>query len=209
MAHRYTPAWALPQDEIDGLMAAGAGAAPDIIYARGVPADLPLDIDAFNKKDCTLILFEVGFCRDLGCHQKYAEKTDKYLSLLTGLRKYWGRVEFVCIPIGHAGTTLIDTVNDFAAALAKVRPSIASERKRKGHKTPDTSSTALLQDKRILKTLLNKLCSLGIITHRQKLIREQATTIAIHTTQDNPFARQMVPRLPPTRAPRPPRTSII
>jgi hypothetical protein len=161
-------------------MAIGARAAPGIIYARGVPADLPLDFDAFNKKDCTLILFEVGFYRDLGCHQKYTEKTDKYLPLLTALRKYWGRVEFVCIPIGHAGTTLIDTVNDFAAALAKVRPSIATERKRKGHKTPDTSSTALLHDKRIAKTLLNKLCSLaqtrllGISTHRQKLIREQA-----------------------------------
>ena len=42
--------------------------------------------------------------------------------------------------------------------MAKVRPSIASERKRKDHKTPDTSSAALLHDKRIAKTLLNKLC---------------------------------------------------
>ena len=103
-------------------------AAPDIIYARGEPADPSLDFDAFNMMDCTLILFEVGFCRDLGCHQKYTEKTDKYLLLLTALRKYWGRVEIVCIPIGHAGTTLTDTVNDFASALAKVRSSIASER---------------------------------------------------------------------------------
>jgi hypothetical protein len=53
-------------------MAAEAGAAPDIIYARGVPADLPLAFDAINKKDCIIILLEVGFCRDLGCHQKYA-----------------------------------------------------------------------------------------------------------------------------------------
>ncbi len=58
MAPRYIPAWALPQEDIDSLMAAGAGAAPDIIYARGVPADLSLDFDAFNRKDCTLILFE-------------------------------------------------------------------------------------------------------------------------------------------------------
>jgi hypothetical protein len=78
-------------------------------------------------------------------------------------------------------------VNDFASALAKVRPSIASDRKRKGHKTPDTSSAALLHDKRIAKTLPNKLCSLaqtrllGIITDGQKLVREQAATILNHT----------------------------
>jgi hypothetical protein len=65
---------------------AGAGAAPDIVYARGVPADPSPDIDVFNKKDCFLILIEVYFCRDLGCHQKYNEKTEKYLPLLTALR---------------------------------------------------------------------------------------------------------------------------
>jgi len=85
----------------------------------------------------------------------------KCIPLLTALQRYWGRIEFVCIPIGHAGTTLIDTANDFAFTIAKVRPFIASERKRKEHKTPDTSSTALLRDKRIVKTLLNKLCSLA------------------------------------------------
>jgi hypothetical protein len=212
VAPRYIPAWALPQEDIDSLMAAGAGAAPDIIYARGVPADPSRD---FNRNDCTLILFEVGFCRDLGCHQKYTEKTDKYLPLLTALRKYWGRVEFICIPIGHAGTTLIDTVNDFASALAKVRPSIASDRKRKGHKKPDTSSAALLHDKRIAKTLLNKLCSLaqtrllGIIAHRQKLIREQAATTPNPTAPEMPIAKQTAPRHLPTRTPRPPRTAII
>ncbi len=78
VAPRYIPAWTLPQEDIDSLMAADARAAPDIIYARGVPADPSLDFDAFNRKDCTLILFEVGFCKDLGCHQKYTEKTDKY-----------------------------------------------------------------------------------------------------------------------------------
>jgi len=113
----------------------------------------------------------------------------------------WGRVGFVCIPIGHAGTTLIDTVNDFAAALTKVRPSIASERKQKRHKTPDMSSAALLHDKRIARTLLNKLCSLAqtrlldIITHKQKLIREQAATIPNHTTLEIPFAKQTAPKL--------------
>jgi hypothetical protein len=51
-------------------MAAGAGAASDIIYARGVPADPSPDIDSFNRKDCSLVLFEIGFCNDLGWPKK-------------------------------------------------------------------------------------------------------------------------------------------
>ncbi len=58
-------------------MAAGAGVAPDIIDARGVPADPSPEIDSFNRKDGSLILFEVGFCRDLGCHKKCKEKAEK------------------------------------------------------------------------------------------------------------------------------------
>jgi hypothetical protein len=174
VAPRYIPAWALPQEDLDSLIAAGVGAAPDIVYARGIPDNLPSDFSAFNRKDCTLLLFEVGFCRDFGCNEKYKQHTDKYFPFLTALRKYWGRIELVCIPIGHAGTTLTDNANDFAAALAKARPFIAAQRKGKGHKTPEISSTALLHDKRIAKTLLNKLCLLaqtrllGIIAHRQK-----------------------------------------
>jgi hypothetical protein len=215
VAPRYIPEWVLPKKDLDSLREAGAGAAPDIIYALGVPADPSSDWNAFNRADCSLIIFEVGFCRDLGCHEKYTQKNEKYLPLLTALRKYWGRVELVCIPIGHAGTTLIDTANDFASALAKVRPSIAALRKNKGHKTPDTSPTALLHDKRIAKTLLNKLCSLaqtrllGIIAHRQKKIREQEATRNFPTTPAMPTARQTAPRHPPTSTPRPPRTAII
>jgi hypothetical protein len=214
-APRYIPAWALPQEDLDSLIAAGAGAAPDIVYARGMPSNLTSDFNAFNRKDCSLLLFEVGFCRDLGCHEKYKQKTDKYFPLLTALRKYWGRVELICIPIGHAGTTLVDTANDFADALAKVRPSIAAQRKGKGHKTPEISSTALLHDKRIAKTLLNKLCLLaqtrllGIIAHRQKKIREQETTRDVSTTLARPIARQPAIRHLPIITPRPLRTAII
>jgi hypothetical protein len=157
MTPRYIPAWALPQENLDNLMVVGAGAAPGIVYARGMPADPPPDIDAFNMMDCFIILIEVSSCKDLGCHEKYTQKTDKYLPLLTTLCRCWGRVEFICIPIGHVGTTLIDTVNGFVSALAKVRPSTAAQRKCKKHKTPETSSTALLHDKHIVKTLLNKL----------------------------------------------------
>ena len=47
-------------------MTAGAEVAHDIIYARGVPAEPSPEIDSLNRKDCSLILFEIGFCRDLG-----------------------------------------------------------------------------------------------------------------------------------------------
>ena len=108
------------------MRAAGAGVAPDIIYARGVPADPSPEIDSFNRKESSLLLFEVGFCMDLGYHKKREEKTDKYNPLLTTLRRDWGRVDLVCIPIGHAGTTLNETATDVATALSQVRPYIAA-----------------------------------------------------------------------------------
>ena len=57
----YIPARVLPQEDIDNLITAGAGAAPDIIYARGVPFDLSPDPASFNHKECSLVLFEIGF----------------------------------------------------------------------------------------------------------------------------------------------------
>ncbi len=76
------------------------------------------------KKLCTLILIEVGFSRDLGCDKKQAEKTEKYYPLVTALKKYWGRVEFVTIPIGHAGTTLTRTLDDLTAAFSTICPRV-------------------------------------------------------------------------------------
>ncbi len=143
-------------------MSARAGAAPDIIYARGVPAEPSPDIDSFNRKDCSLIVFEIGFRRNLGCLKKLkVKKTEEYNPLVTTLRRYWGRADLVCIPIGQAGTALNETTSEIATALVKVRPSIAVARKRKDHKTPEISKTALLHDTRTAKTLLDKLCSLA------------------------------------------------
>ena len=56
------------------MMAAGAGAIPNINYALIVPADPFPDIVSLNRKDGSLILFEIGFCRELGCHKKLNEK---------------------------------------------------------------------------------------------------------------------------------------
>ena len=134
-APRYIPAWVLPKEDLDSLMAVGAGATSDIIYARGVPTDPTLDPEFFACKNRSLVLFEIGFCRDLGCQEKLTNKTDKYNPLLYALRRYCGLAELVCIPIYHAGTTLHDTATDIATILDKVRPSIATNRKLKGHKT--------------------------------------------------------------------------
>ena len=153
-----------------------------------MPANPSPEIESFHRKDCSLILFEICLCTDLGCQNNLRGKTDKYNSLVTTLRRYWGRVDLVCIPIGHAGTALNDTATDIATALAQVRPSIAATRKRKGHKTPKISKTALLHDTRTAKTLLDKLCSLaqtrllGIVTHRQQKVREQSTGSTSTTT---------------------------
>ena len=68
---------------------------------------------------------------NIGCHVKLKEKTDKYNPLLITLRRYWGRVDLVCIPIRHAGTILNDTATDIATAFAQVRPSIATTRKQR------------------------------------------------------------------------------
>ncbi len=77
----YIPTWVLPQEDLDNLMAAGAGATPYIIYAPGVPADPTTDPDSFDRKDCSLVLFEIDFGSDLGCHDKITVKTDKYYPL--------------------------------------------------------------------------------------------------------------------------------
>jgi hypothetical protein len=57
----HIPAWVPSQEDLESLMTTGAGAAPDIIYARGVSADPFPEIDPFNHNDCPLIFFEIGF----------------------------------------------------------------------------------------------------------------------------------------------------
>ena len=66
-APRYMPAWVL--EGLESSRAAGVGAAPDIIYAFGVPADPTPDHDTFDRKECSLNFVEIGFWRDLGLHE--------------------------------------------------------------------------------------------------------------------------------------------
>ena len=110
------------------LLEAGHGTTPDLIYARGVPNTPSPDPTSFNKMQCTLIIVEIVFWRDLGCDVKRDEKTEKYPPLFAALKKYWGRVDFVAFPIDHAGTTLTKTLDHLTAALSTVRPSVESSR---------------------------------------------------------------------------------
>ena len=94
-----------PDDKM--MFEAGHGTTPDLIYAKGIPCAPSPNPTSFDKKQCTLIIAEIGVCRDLGCDVKSDKKTEKYFPLIAALRRYWGRVEFIAFPIGHAGTTLI------------------------------------------------------------------------------------------------------
>ena len=176
-APNYIPEWVLPSAELQALIDEGKGAAPDLIYARGIP-DFPNPPPTnVCRSECALLLIEIGFCRDLGCVEKRDEKHAKYEPLITALRRHWGAVELVCIPIGHAGTTLQSTIHDMSSALARVRPHLAAQRRRQGHKQPDVDNKSLKHDKTLIKTLLDTLCTLaqdrliGILQNRTKEIR--------------------------------------
>jgi hypothetical protein len=159
------------------LFEAGHGTAPDLIYARWVPYTPSPDPISFNRKQCTLILVEIGFCRDLGCDIKFDKKTEKYSPLIAALRKYWGRVEFVAFPIGHAGTTLTRTLDHLtAAAFSTVRPSVERSRTSRSISNPATDHNAKAHDFIMFKFLLESITDLAhsrllsIIRNRKRLV---------------------------------------
>jgi len=103
--------------ETQELFLVGHGTAPDLIYAKRVPDSPSLNPTSFSKKHCTIFIVEIDMCRNLGCDITLAEKTEKYSPLIAALEKYWGRVEFVAFPIGHAYTTLKTTLDHFIDAF--------------------------------------------------------------------------------------------
>ena len=82
------------------------------------------DPGTFYRKQCNLVIIEVGFCQDFGCHKRLQEKTEKYAPLVTEVKAVWGKVKCVAISIGHAGTTLSTTHHHLAQALSVTRPEI-------------------------------------------------------------------------------------
>ena len=105
------PDWVLPREETQTMFEAGHDTTPDLIYARGIPDTPSPDPTSFDRKQCTLIIDEIGFCRDLGFDVKFDKKTEKYSPLIAALRRYWGRVEFIVFPIGHADIKLTTTLD--------------------------------------------------------------------------------------------------
>jgi len=55
------------------MFEAGHGIALDLIYAKGAPNAPSPDSTCF--KNFTLIIVEIGICRDLGCDIKIEKKT--------------------------------------------------------------------------------------------------------------------------------------
>jgi hypothetical protein len=57
------------------LFEAGHGTTPDLTYARGAPYTPSFAPTSFDKKQCILIIVEIGFYMDLGCDLKLEKKT--------------------------------------------------------------------------------------------------------------------------------------
>ena len=127
---------------------------PDLLYARRVP-DTPLpDPSTTDRKNCNLSIIEFGFCQEFGCHKRLQEKTAKYAPLVTALKVVSGKVEFVTIPIGHAGTTLTTTQRHLAQAISTTRSEIERSRAKREVHSPETDSAARIYDSSLFKTLM-------------------------------------------------------
>ena len=92
-------------------------------------------------------------------------------------------MEFVAIPIGHAGTTLKETPKLLAQALSATRPEIEQRRARRQVRDPETDNAARTHDSSLFKSLMLTLTKLaqnrlsGIIHHRQSLVHAQVGEI--------------------------------
>jgi hypothetical protein len=177
------PEWILPLEVQDSLFTAGHGTAPDLIYAIGVQDSPTPSPTTYDRKKCNLILLEIGFCQDFGCDKRQREKTAKYAPLVNALKEVWGKVEFVAVPIGHAGTTLTETPTRLAQALSATRPEIEQRRTRRQVRDPDADNAARTHDSSLFKSLMLTLTKLaqnrlsGIIHHRQSLVHAQTGEI--------------------------------
>jgi len=153
--------WVLLAEEIYALYGEGHGTTPDLIYAKGVLDTPDPGQTNVNEKSCILILIEIEFSRNLGCDKKHAEKTEKYSPLVAALQHGWGRVEFVAIPIGYAGTTLTRTLDHLTATFSTVRPRQDQVNANKGTSQATTNSNATSHDYRLIKSLLDELTNLA------------------------------------------------
>ena len=70
---RFILPWILPQEDTQLLLDTGLGGAPDLIYARGIPASINPETTPFDKTKCSLVVVEVGFYQDWSYHKKIQE----------------------------------------------------------------------------------------------------------------------------------------
>jgi hypothetical protein len=143
------------------MFEAGHGIAPDLIYTRRVLNTPSPDPTSFDKKKCTHILVEIGFCRDLGCGIKFEKKTEKNFPLLADLKIYWGRVEFIAFFIGHTGYTLTRTLDQLTAAFSTVWPNVERSRANRGAASPTKDYNARTHDYNLFKSMLDSLTDLA------------------------------------------------
>jgi hypothetical protein len=85
----------------------------------------------------------------------------KYDPLLRAIRNNWCGVEFICIPIGHAGATLIETLATRVRALVAPCPSpkTISHLPPSPHVSKDM--TVIKHNRNIATALLDRLCALA------------------------------------------------
>jgi hypothetical protein len=114
---------------------------------------------------------------DLGCNLiKLGKKTEKYSPLFAAPKRYWGRVDFIAFPIGHADTTRARTLDQLTAACFTDRPTVDRSRANRGAVDPTTDHNAMTHDYNPFKSLMDSLTDLamsrliGIIRNQNRLV---------------------------------------
>jgi hypothetical protein len=184
----HLPRWVLSQAAFDRLRQHNHGVTPDILYARGIPNSTSIDLSQIDKKGCSLLLVEVGFCSDLNLRAKLELKTQKYQPLIAELLQEWGHVDLVCIPIGHAGTTLRDTAGHLAEALARRRPGLSGRKRTTTTDKDNIDRHALKQDAILAHDLLLQLTTLASTRLLQTLAHRNAEICRLTPHRPFPFA---------------------
>ena len=131
---------------------------------------------------------EVGFCSDLNLRSKLEQKTHKYQPLIAELQQEWGYVDLVCVPIGHAGTTLGETAVQLAEALARRRPGLSGRKRKTTSDKINIDRHALQQDAILANRLLLQLTDLASTRLLQTLAHRQAEIRRLTPHRPFPFA---------------------
>ncbi len=98
-------------------------------------------------------------------------------------------MDLVCVPIGHAGTTLGETTVGLAEALARRRPGLSGRKRTTTSDKTNIDRRALLQhDTMIANRLLRQLTKLASTRLLQILAHRQAEIRRLNPHSPPPFA---------------------